>query len=148
MDKPIRFVCSDSSYSQTTKLLEYQVYDSVKDVIVANSKIYSETLWLNNIGEWFALIKSIYYVVNNDIDYPIYVDSNVALNWVNKGVSTTIQNEKILNLIKSGENYLQYVKDYVGLPEILKWRTKADEFGEGWGEIPADFNRKGYKKQL
>ncbi len=134
---PKKGICCDSSYSQTKKLLEYQGHNIETGELIFNSYIYSETLWLNNIGEYLAIVKSIWYIVHNQLDLEVLSDSNVAINWINrKKVSTSIDNPKMLKLIKAAEDYINYVDGYIGLPKVIKWNTKEH------GQILSDFNRK------
>lgn len=93
----------------------------------------------NNIGEFLALVHAIALLQQKKMyKLPIYSDSKIAMNWVQrKQCRTNIvfdnTNKEILNLIKRAE---QWLKTNSFQNPILKWETKA------WGEIPADFGRK------
>jgi ribonuclease HI len=94
----------------------------------------------NNIGEFLALVHALAMLKAQDKPrMVIYSDSKIAQGWVKKGkcntkLEATGRNEQIFNLIQRAENWLAMNK--ITNP-ILKWET------EDWGEIPADFGRKG-----
>ena len=72
-------------------------------------------------------------------DKVIYSDSVNAQLWVQKKQCKTklernAQTEQLYQIIARGENWLR--THNITTP-ILKWETKK------WGEIPADFGRKG-----
>lgn len=94
----------------------------------------------NNIGEFLAIVHALAMLKQQDkLLMPIYSDSKTAQGWVKKGkcntkLEETARNKKIFELIQRAENWLAMNK--ITNP-ILKWETEA------WGEIPADFGRKG-----
>jgi len=94
----------------------------------------------NNIGEFLAIVHALAWLMQQDQpNYPIYSDSKIAQLWVKAGqcrtkLELTARNGKIFELIERAERWLAQNK--VTNP-IIKWET-AD-----WGEIPADFGRKG-----
>lgn len=135
MDKPTAGICSDASYLIKSNILEYRVKD-----IETGNVLYSKTFdkfsspYLTNVGEFFALIRAVKYVLDNNIDLPIYCDSFTAITWVaKKKVKSSIKEKEILSMIDAGCRYLEDIKK---LPTIKKWRTDI------WGEIPADYGRK------
>lgn len=92
----------------------------------------------NNIGEFLALVHALAFLQSNKSNIPIYSDSRTAISWVRQKVcksllKKTAKNEKIFELVRRAENWLQ--KNRFNNP-IIKWETKE------WGEIPADFGRK------
>tara|TARA_R110002073_G_scaffold279026_1_gene443267 strand:+ start:561726 stop:562358 length:633 start_codon:yes stop_codon:yes gene_type:complete len=92
----------------------------------------------NNIMEFLALVHGLAYCKKHKLDLPIYSDSRIAINWVQKKyvntkVERTNNNKNLFNLIDRG---LFWLKNNTYSNKILKWETKA------WGEIPADFGRK------
>lgn len=132
--KPTVGICSDSSYSTKTKVLEYQVVNIQSGEVLAKNRFKNSTTeYFNNIGEFFGLVKAVKYVVDNRLELPIYCDSITAIKWVKeKKVKTTIQDKYLLGCVDSGIKYLESIR----LPTISKWQTNI------WGEIPADFGRK------
>ena len=140
---PSSGLCSDSSYSISTKILEWQVVDIETKEILYHNGLYSETPYINNLGEFFAACRAIKICIENDLNLPVFVDSVTAISWIkNSKVNTSITNEKLLKLVSAGEQYIIFAKEYLDFPQVLKWKTKANSEGNGWGEILADFNRK------
>jgi ribonuclease HI len=94
----------------------------------------------NNIGEFLAIVHALaYFRQQGRPDTPIYSDSVTAQGWVKKGkcntkLEPTGQNDRIFELIERAEKWLA---TYPVTNPVLKWETEA------WGEIPADFGRKG-----
>lgn len=94
----------------------------------------------NNIGEFLAIVHALALLkVQGKPDLPIYSDSVTAQGWVKKGrcntkLAPTKRNAKIFELIDRAEKWLATNK--ITNP-LLKWET------ESWGEIPADYGRKG-----
>ncbi|MBL7827056.1 MAG: ribonuclease H family protein [Saprospiraceae bacterium] len=94
----------------------------------------------NNIGEFLAIVHALAMLkLQNKPNLPIYSDSKTAQGWVKKGkcntkLEATGRNAKIFELIDRAEKWLAINK--ITNP-ILKWETDV------WGEIPADFGRKG-----
>lgn len=92
----------------------------------------------NNIMEFLALVHALAFCKKNKLDLPIYSDSKIAINWVQKKyINTKVErcseNKKLFELI---DRALKWLKTNTYKNKILKWQTKA------WGEIPADFGRK------
>lgn len=93
----------------------------------------------NNVGEFLALVHGLALLKQKDIDMPVYSDSRNAIAWVKARKCKTLlervpENEPIFDLIARAEKWLR--ENPVTSP-VCKWETAA------WGEIPADFGRKG-----
>jgi len=94
----------------------------------------------NNIGEFLAIVHALALLkVQGKPGLPVYSDSVTAQGWVKKGkcntkLAQTKRNAKIFELIDRAEKWLAMNK--ITNP-LLKWDT------ESWGEIPADYGRKG-----
>jgi ribonuclease HI len=94
----------------------------------------------NNIGEFLAIVHALALLKAQDKPQMIiYSDSKTAQGWVKKGkcntkLEPTKRNGQIFQLIDRAEKWLAMNK--ITNP-IIKWET------EDWGEIPADFGRKG-----
>ena len=98
-------------------------------------------LWgTNNIAEFLALIHVAALLKKaGDTTTPIYTDSRNALAWLRRGASRTTlarepRTEATLEMLRRADAWLK--ANQIPNP-ILKWNT------EEWGEIPADFGRKG-----
>ena len=92
----------------------------------------------NNIMEFLALVHALAFCKKHKIELPVYSDSRIAINWVQKKyvntkVKKTHNNIKLFELM---DRALKWLKSNTYSNKILKWETKA------WGEIPADFGRK------
>jgi len=95
-------------------------------------------LGTNNIGEFLALVHGLAELKRQNLNIPVYTDSQTALAWVrNKKCATKLieksETQQLFKLIKRAEKWLK-TEDYQTI--LLKWKTKS------WGEIPADFGRK------
>ncbi|MCI9607636.1 MAG: ribonuclease H [Muribaculaceae bacterium] len=94
----------------------------------------------NNLGEFLALVHALALLdKEGKSGVTIYSDSVTAMSWVrNKHAKTTLtpspRNERIRQLVARAEAWLN---THVAQNHVTKWRT------EEWGEIPADFGRKG-----
>ena len=93
----------------------------------------------NNIGEFLAIVHALALEKKNNWNLPIYSDSVNAQLWVKqKKCKTKLQrnakNDNLFQLIERAENWLN--ANAIEVP-VLKWKTEI------WGEIPADFGRKG-----
>jgi ribonuclease HI len=95
----------------------------------------------NNIGEFLAIVHALALLKKQNLDLPIYSDSENGMTWVQmKKCKTHLQpteeNQPIFDLIHRAEIWL---KSHAYSNPVLKWNTKK------WGEIPADFGRKRIK---
>lgn len=94
----------------------------------------------NNLGEFLAIVHAFALLEQQGrTGVTVYSDSKTAMAWVrDKRVKTTLAptpgNEKIRALVTRAENWLL---THTPQNHVTKWKT------EEWGEIPADFGRKG-----
>ena len=93
----------------------------------------------NNIGEFLAIVHGLALLKQKGSNIPIYSDSKIAQKWVRDGkcrttLAPTSRNAELLGLVARAEKWLA-TNTYAN--PIIKWETKQ------WGEIPADFGRKG-----
>ena len=94
----------------------------------------------NNIGEFLAIVHALALMDKQGIkDKVIYSDSYNAILWVNKKQCKTklVRNEQtegLFQIIARAETWLR--THPIQIP-IIKWETTK------WGEVPADFGRKG-----
>jgi len=85
-----------------------------------------------------AIVHCLAWQQKHKTNYPIYSDSQNAINWVKAGKARTklVDNQKtkeLFEVIRRAEDWLK--NNSFRLP-VLKWETAK------WGEIPADFGRK------
>ena len=129
-------IWTDGACSGNPGVLEYRgVYTRTKEVLFY--KKFEEGT--NNVGEFLAIVHGIAFLQKQNSTLPIYSDSKTALAWVKARTARTKlvknkQTEEVLDLITRAEKWLQ---DNTYTNQLLKWAT------EYWGEIPADFGRKG-----
>lgn len=93
----------------------------------------------NNIGEFLALVLGLAYLKTHNLPWNLYTDSVTALAWLRQRkcktkLPRTPQNEPLFQMVAKAEAWLR-ANTYT--TRIYKWDT------EHWGEIPADFGRKG-----
>lgn len=93
----------------------------------------------NNIGEFLAIVHALALMEKQGIRKTIYSDSRNAILWVQKRqcktkLDRTPQTAQLYNVIARAEMWL---KTHSFRVPIEKWETKL------WGEVPADFGRKG-----
>ena len=96
-------------------------------------------LGTNNIGEFLGIVHALAYCQKNNLRIPIYTDSKTAIGWVNKKhcktqLERTAKTRELFELVDRAEQWLLH---NTWQNPILKWETEV------WGEIPADFGRKG-----
>ncbi len=94
----------------------------------------------NNIGEFLAIVHGLALLHSHNRPFTIYSDSRNAMLWVkNKKCKTSLphnaKTEALFELIARAEKWLN-THDWSHI-KLLKWQTKT------WGEVPADFGRKG-----
>lgn len=92
----------------------------------------------NNIGEFLAIVHALALFKEKENTAPIYSDSKIAIDWVEKKkcrtkLAPTENNIELFELIERAEKWLRE-NNYEN--RVLKWWTEA------WGENPADFGRK------
>ncbi len=93
----------------------------------------------NNIGEFLAIVHALALMEQRGIKKTIYSDSYNAILWVKKRQCKTklernAKTEQLFQVIARAERWL--ATHTISAP-IVKWETKL------WGEVPADFGRKG-----
>lgn len=98
----------------------------------------------NNIGELLAIVHGYAQLQQDRVKLPVYSDSQTAIAWVREICCGTPWEEydermwKTRILVDRALRWLSAWKDIIEI-EPKKWQTKQ------WGEIPADFGRKGKK---
>ena len=126
----------DAACSGNPGVMEY------RGVFVATGKeMFRKGPWpqgTNNIGEFLAIVHALALMKQNNIDIPVYSDSQNAITWIRKKqcrtrLEQTPENAPVFDLIGRAEKWLN--ENTYSNP-VLKWDTAT------WGEIPADFGRK------
>lgn len=131
-----RTIAVDAACSGNPGKMEYRGVFTETNTELFRSKVFEEGT--NNIGEFLAIVHCLAWQQKKRIEYPIYSDSQNAINWVKAGKARTklfrsAKTEELFQLIERAEFWLK--NNDFRVP-IMKWETKS------WGEIPADFGRK------
>ena len=100
---------------------------------------YGPVFGTNNIGEFLAIVHGLALLQQRGYTIPIYSDSVNAMLWVKrKQCRTTLPlNEKTQALHEHIRRAETWLRTHSYSNDLRKWET------ENWGEIPADFGRKG-----
>ena len=100
---------------------------------------YGPVFGTNNIGEFLAIVHGLALLQQRGYSIPIYSDSVNAMLWVKrKQCRTTLPlNEKTQTLHEHIRRAETWLRTHSYTNDLRKWET------EKWGEIPADFGRKG-----
>ncbi len=130
-------ICVDAACSGNPGLMEYRGVDFAAREEVFHKGPYEEGT--NNIGEFLAIVHALALYSEKEPNKTIYSDSKIAIGWIDKGKCGTKllpskKNAQLFDLIARAERWLS---QHVWHNPIEKWETKV------WGEIPADFGRKG-----
>jgi ribonuclease HI len=127
----------DAACSGNPGIMEYRgVHVLTKQVWFYNKF----PLGTNNTGEFLAIVHGLAELKKRNIQMPLYSDSQIAIGWVKKKICATKLPEtektrQLFEIIRRAEKWLAQEDWYKS--KILKWDTAS------WGEIPADFGRKG-----
>lgn len=129
-DRPTTGICSDAGTHGNPGPCEYQVCD-LKGKRLDYQHLGTHT---NNYAE-LAGIEAMIKVAVKQGETELWTDSKIAMGWIKSGKlgPTVKEPELIMVFIRSIQALL---KQHPKL-ELKKWHTKQ------WGEIPADFGRKG-----
>ena len=133
---PKKGLISDGSYQKSKKLIQWRVMNIETGEFVWENGLYSETPYIHNLAEYFGIVKCIKYCIDNDLNLVCYTDSMTSLSWLNSGVNTSITNPKLLKLVKAGEQYIKFAKEYLNYPKVEKWLSSD------WGENLSDYGFK------
>ena len=100
---------------------------------------YGPVFGTNNIGEFLAIVHGLSLLQQRGYTIPIYSDSVNAMLWVKrKQCRTTLPlNDKTQALHEHIRRAETWLRTHSYTNDLRKWET------EKWGEIPADFGRKG-----
>ncbi|MDP4997701.1 MAG: ribonuclease H family protein [Saprospiraceae bacterium] len=129
-------IAVDAACSGNPGVMEYQGVFTLDKQQLFHQKFQLGT---NNIGEFLGIVHALAYCKKNNLGVPIYTDSKTALGWVSKKhckttLERTAKTRELFELVDRAEEWLH---QNTWQNPILKWETEV------WGEIPADFGRKG-----
>lgn len=117
--------------------IEYQGVDTrTGEVLFAKGPIAKGT---NNLGEFLAIVHSLAYLKKLGSNKTVYSDSRTALKWLrDKKVATTlVRDETTAEAWNLVDRALDWLHNNTYSNKVLKWETEV------WGEIKADYGRKG-----
>ncbi|MGN0221243.1 MAG: RNase H family protein [Prevotella sp.] len=130
-------VAVDAACSGNPGPMEYQGIDLATGQRVFH---YGPLHGTNNIGEFLAIVHALAWLQQQGRkDTAVYSDSYNAILWVKKRQCKTklernARTQPLYDIIARAEHWL-HTHTYTN--PVLKWETKE------WGEVPADFGRKG-----
>ncbi|MBB6450676.1 ribonuclease HI [Geomicrobium halophilum] len=92
----------------------------------------------NNMGEFLAIVHALAWQKQEEMELPIYSDSQTAIGWVKKkkANATLVRDQTTEEIWRAIDWAEQWIRNHELRVPLLKWNTKA------WGEIKADYNRK------
>ena len=136
-------IAVDAACSGNPGKMEYQgVYVDFSTQPATTKPLFKSPVFpnaTNNIGEFLALVHALALEKQQGWRLPIYSDSVNAQIWIRqKKCKTKLQrnekNDQLFQLVERAEIWLN--NNAIEVP-VLKWKTEI------WGEIPADYGRKG-----
>lgn len=131
MKRPTQGIATDAAHSTKRLITEYQGIDLNTGERIFYKNLGSQTV---NIGEFLAVVEAAKYIIENDYQPRIiYTDSMTAISWFNNKRTASNKRNKAL---QKAEIFLKVFAVDVDTIEVRHWDNK------GWGETPADFNRK------
>ncbi len=134
--RPTKGLCSDcgSVNGKNPGIFKYRIVDiETKGVIF--EKIISGNC-TNNLAELLGAVHTIGYNKANNLNLPVYTDSQTALSWIRK------KNIKTKHIVTDNELQneldvaLKYIKTLSKAEHPILWQTVT------WGQIDADYGAK------
>lgn len=131
MDRPTEGIAVDAAHSTKNSVTEFQAVNLATGEQIFYKDLGNQTV---NIGEFLGIVEAAKYIIENDFQpRVIYSDSVTAITWFkNKATSSNKRNKAL----QKAEIFLKALAYDVDSIEVIHWDNK------GWGETPADFNRK------
>lgn len=125
-------IAVDASHSAKNRKTEFQGIDLKNGKKILYQDIGNQTV---NIGEFLAIVEAVKYIIDHNYEPKvIFSDSTTAISWFrNKRTASGKRNMKLMK----AEIYLRAMAYWIDEIEVIKWDNRQ------WGEIPADFGRKG-----
>jgi ribonuclease HI len=131
LHRPNSGIATDAAHSTKRSVTEYQGVDIETGERLFYRSLGNQTV---NIGEFLAVVEAAKYIIENDFQpRMIYSDSITAITWFRN--KRTASNKRNKELQKAGIFLKLFAVDLETI-EIRHWDNK------GWGETPADFDRK------
>jgi|ERR1035438_6489798 ribonuclease HI len=129
-------ICVDAACKGNPGILEYRGVDTKSGAEIFRKGPFPEGTV--NIGEFLGIVHALGYLMQRNLDWPVYSDSRTAIAWVKaRHIKTNlVHNAQTEPLFAYSERALKWLRENTWKNKILKWET------EFWGEIPADFGRK------
>lgn len=115
-------------------IFEYRLVDIETKKVIINVVIPGDTT--NNLAEFLAAVHGIGHNKANNLNLPVYTDSQTALSWVRKKTIKTKHVVTNSEQIKMLDDAMKYVRTLSKSEHPLMWLTPT------WGQIDADYNRK------
>jgi ribonuclease HI len=122
-------------------LIEYRGVDTATgEILFCREPIGHGT---NNLGEFLAIVHGLAWLKKRGDRRALYSDSANALRWVEqKRVATNLRRTEETKAIWAlVDNAIRWLETNTYDTEVLYWET------EQWGEIKADYGRKGKRKK-
>lgn len=131
----------DASCMGNPGVMEYQGVELMTGRVLFRVGPFEDAT--NNIGEFLAIVHALAQMFKEGKWHTIYSDSVSGMAWVrNRKIKTqlkrTSRNAQVFHLM---ERALSWLNSHTYSCRIVKWDTRE------WGEIPADFGRKGGGKK-
>jgi ribonuclease HI len=131
-------ICVDAACSGAPGPLEFRGVD-----LESGREIFRQGPFIdgtNNVGEFLAIVQALEWLAGQNLNLPIYSDSENGIAWVKAGkcrtkLAHTGRNAVLFDLISRAEASLRIINNSKAY-KLLKWDTRV------WGEVPADFGRK------
>jgi ribonuclease HI len=139
-EPPTSGIAVDGACSGNPGPMEYQGVD-----IATGETLFSDGPYAggtNNLAEFLAIVDAARLIEDGKHAGPIWSDSNTAMIWVSKGVANSTVDPRKVDpalrlLVTEAENWLASRGAAAAPLPVFKWETDV------WGEVPADFGRKG-----
>ena len=134
-------IAVDGACAGNPGVMEYRAVRVIDGSEVFHIGAKKNLIGTNNIAEYIGMIHlAAMLAAQGDFSTPIYTDSRNTLAWLRRGHSRTSlgrdeRTAPALDLLARADAWLA-ANGPISNP-ILKWQTDL------WGEIPADFGRKG-----
>lgn len=129
--RPTAGIAVDAAHSQKNGVTEYRAVDLKTGKELFRVNLGNQTV---NIGEFLGVVESAKYILETDFKpRVIYSDSVTAITWYkNKSTASGKRNKEL----QKAEIFLKALAVDLEDIEVYHWDNK------GWGETPADFQRK------